>query len=107
MRINVVEGARDELMKITIVGEWFKKSDLTLVVSVAKLSAQDLNDLNSNWVCVRDLMYHTSLKYIKRSKSLAKQEISEIGLTDTWFGNEGVRPWVREDIESEDIIENS
>jgi len=33
-------------MKIATVGEWFKKLNLTLVVSVAKLSAQDLNDLN-------------------------------------------------------------
>jgi len=33
-------------MKIVTVGEWFKKPDLTLVVSVAKLSVQDLNNLN-------------------------------------------------------------
>ena len=30
----------------------------------------------------RDSIYHTSLKYIKRSINLAKQEINEIGLTD-------------------------
>jgi len=34
----------------------------------------------------RDSIYHTSLKYIKRSISLAKQEINEIGLTDEMTG---------------------